>query len=490
MYGQHDTCGEWCRFGKMKDYKHSGLPRGSDLTDTLLRTELENVIQTYVEQAQKLITTGDSQANESLNNSAWSKAPKTRNYTGSESFSFRIAAAVCQFNDGKKYVGKVLDTANLTPQKLTQEHNDKEDRLRQYAKTYKKVRKNKRRRIELRKERTSKQISAELREGTTYATNCANVDEEKLDTDSIPEPLEYYPVTSACTDNVISKIYYDTETTGLGETAEITQLSAYFNSEDSFSYYVMPKGDISRRASDVTGLSIIADNSGTRRMYLNNQEVQTVDLATCLAEFNGWLRSVPGDIKLLIAHNGKIFDMPLLIRSFHTCSLQDEFCLSVSGFVDTLPILRKLLPRRNSYKLTALHEDIIGEPFQSHNAIADVQALSAVTNSLPVTDKVLLEFSINTSSAYMYVNERKQISDSVNNLEAKLSQAISKSMIRKIARNGLSYSHLLRAYERDSENGIKYLFTEKVGKKIRVTNREAVIKGVVNHFRQVKGDNK
>lgn len=190
MYGEHNDCGDWCRYDKDENYKHTGLPRGNDLKYLSLRSSLEDIIETYVRNSNKLLTTGDSQANESLNAVAWSKAPKTRNYTGSESFSYRMASAVCQFNEGKQYVSKVIENANMSPQKITEEHNSKEDRVRQYLKSYKGNRSTKRRRIELKKDRLSKQTSLELREGTTYKTNCASVSEETIDNEYIHESVE------------------------------------------------------------------------------------------------------------------------------------------------------------------------------------------------------------------------------------------------------------------------------------------------------------
>ena len=41
-----------------------------------------------------------------MNNIAWSKAPKTSNYTDSESLDLTSAAAVLQFNEGIEYVKK------------------------------------------------------------------------------------------------------------------------------------------------------------------------------------------------------------------------------------------------------------------------------------------------------------------------------------------------------------------------------------------------
>lgn len=50
---------------------------------------------------------GSTQANESINNSIASKAPKRFHYSGSASLNYRVSAAVAQKNIGHTYVSKV-----------------------------------------------------------------------------------------------------------------------------------------------------------------------------------------------------------------------------------------------------------------------------------------------------------------------------------------------------------------------------------------------
>ena len=48
-------------------YKHSGFPRGCDLSDQLLRKDLERVFNRVADKSDKLAHYGSSQAKESLN---------------------------------------------------------------------------------------------------------------------------------------------------------------------------------------------------------------------------------------------------------------------------------------------------------------------------------------------------------------------------------------------------------------------------------------
>lgn len=105
-FGEHEHCSEsWCGYKKTPDtYKHSGLPGGCDLTNTLLKRDLETVFNKLVEKSDKLVHCGSSQANESLNYIISTKAPKSKHFGGSESLNFRVAAGVAQKNAGRQYV--------------------------------------------------------------------------------------------------------------------------------------------------------------------------------------------------------------------------------------------------------------------------------------------------------------------------------------------------------------------------------------------------
>ena len=88
-------------------FRHSSLPHGKDLHGEKLQEELEKVMGNFVKKADKLAPLGSSQANESLNNTIGSKAPKIRHYGASESNDFRVACAVSQKNIGYTYVSAV-----------------------------------------------------------------------------------------------------------------------------------------------------------------------------------------------------------------------------------------------------------------------------------------------------------------------------------------------------------------------------------------------
>ena len=278
-------------------------------------------------------------------------------------------------------------------------------------KVYKNQRSFKRRRIELKKERASKQSSVEQREGTMYKSNCGEIPEEYLDTEYILESDDSENQSIHIENSIpTTKIYFDLETTGLGQHAEITQLSAWYSKEATFNRYIMPSRNTEKFASEITDLCI-KHVRGHRRMFLKDKEVETVTSQADLIDFIQWLGNVPGDKKVLVAHNCKAFDMRILLRTLTENNFLPKFKTKCAGFVDTLPLLRAELPGRKSYKLQLVYKDVAGgSDFESHNARADAKALATIIECLNITEEKFIHYSLSMCSALDYINRRKHIS--------------------------------------------------------------------------------
>ena len=99
----------WLPTRSTHTYEHKSLPHGKDLQDENLQKDLSTVVEIFVKNADKqLAPLGSSQANESLNNSVRSKAPKIHHYRASESNDYQVACAIGQKNIGYSYVSEVL----------------------------------------------------------------------------------------------------------------------------------------------------------------------------------------------------------------------------------------------------------------------------------------------------------------------------------------------------------------------------------------------
>lgn len=114
-FGDHKACNiSWCGYLKEpSSYSHASLPYGRDLQGDSLKKDLQEVMEIFVNNAGKLAPLGSSQANEALNNTIGSKAPKIRHYSSSESNDYRVACAVSQKNVGHSYVTQVSSYLDL-----------------------------------------------------------------------------------------------------------------------------------------------------------------------------------------------------------------------------------------------------------------------------------------------------------------------------------------------------------------------------------------
>ncbi|KAK3108883.1 hypothetical protein FSP39_017890 [Pinctada imbricata] len=99
-------CGEWCRMRDDNSKKHRNLPWGMDLENENLKADLLNIFKGL--DCNKLSKLDSTNRNEWFNNSVRSKAPKDKHYRESSSLQHRLAAAVCQTNEGYSYITKLL----------------------------------------------------------------------------------------------------------------------------------------------------------------------------------------------------------------------------------------------------------------------------------------------------------------------------------------------------------------------------------------------
>ncbi|KAK3923615.1 60 kDa chaperonin [Frankliniella fusca] len=178
IFGDHTSCsnigsGVWCRYSEDPvNYKHSGLPHGKPLSNPTPKATLSKTMERYAKAAKKIAPGGSSQANESFNNIVCTKAPKYKYYGGSESFDFRLASAVLQKNEGTKYVSGTMHKLSLSPGSESAKVREMKDHKRSSRATLQKSKEIKKRRSELKKQKSSTVSAAERRKGITYSTGC------------------------------------------------------------------------------------------------------------------------------------------------------------------------------------------------------------------------------------------------------------------------------------------------------------------------------
>ena len=342
-FGNHSMCNpSWCGYKQSPcGYKHSDLPYGKDLHGEPLQKALTELMSEYTTDVviNKLSPGANSQRNESLNNTIASKNPKTHFYGGSESNDFRVACGVAQKNLGYNYVSTVLEALNIESGHFCNSHSHAMDSKAEEDRKRKSTKQFKYRRNQLHNQKSSQTILKEAKEGTTYATSVGlNLDpqieqpaprpladlDHLLESITVTELKQYENLVSpsltkpnqATLKFDPSKAYFfvvfDTETTCTGRKAEICQLSATDETGlNIFSNYILPSGNVSNGASRVNKLSVRTIN-GKRRLYKENQPVETVTLDQALQKFLTFLGSVKYPVNsefviILIGHNALRF---------------------------------------------------------------------------------------------------------------------------------------------------------------------------------------
>ncbi|KAK2842617.1 hypothetical protein Q5P01_012817 [Channa striata] len=187
-------------------------------------------------------------------------------------------------------------------------------------------------------------------------------------------------------------VFFDLETTGLGHSCEIVQLAAVSGGH-SLNLYVLPRCRIDRGAARVTGFSV-----RRQKLYLHRQLVLTNSLREVLVSFIAFLQMLGRP--LVIGHNIRSFDCPLLARALDELNLRAEFESSVSGCVDTLPLSREMLKGRclRSFRQENLVRELVGVNYKAHDALEDVRALQALYSVLQPTPELVCKhkFTLDT----------------------------------------------------------------------------------------------
>lgn len=137
-------------------------------------------------------------------------------------------------------------------------------------------------------------------------------------------------------------------------------------------------------AARVTGFRV-----HNRRLYLHRQLVLTNSLREVLLSFIAFLQMMGQP--LVVGHNIRRFDCPLLARALDKLNLRTDFESSVSGCVDTLPLARELLRGRGltSFRQEHLVRELLGLDYRAHDALQDVRALQSLYNELQPTAEMV-----------------------------------------------------------------------------------------------------
>ncbi|XP_068595864.1 DNA polymerase III PolC-type-like [Brachionichthys hirsutus] len=183
-----------------------------------------------------------------------------------------------------------------------------------------------------------------------------------------------------------TKVFFDLETTGLDTgSCGIIQLSAVCGAR-VFNAYTVPHDTITRSAASVTGF--VVDNG---KLFCRGKRMKTIDLHDLLVSFIDFLRSFPRPV-LLVAHNARLFDAPVLTSALKALSLWREFSSLVTGFLDTFLLIKNVYRGLSSYSQPNLVQHFLGKSYNAHDALEDARALQDLLIHLNPSQHVIKRF--------------------------------------------------------------------------------------------------
>ncbi|XP_034005121.1 DNA polymerase III PolC-type-like [Trematomus bernacchii] len=164
-------------------------------------------------------------------------------------------------------------------------------------------------------------------------------------------------------------VFFDLQTTGLDtNSCHIVQLGASCE-HTIFNRYILPRIPFDHGATKVNGFTV---RDG--QLFHHGEPVRTVSLYHSLKSFIKYLCRFPGPV-LLAAHYAWGYDQIVLMRVLRKFSLFEQFKQVVSGFVDTLPLSKKLYPRLKWFNQPYLVQHFLGERYNAHNAVEKAKEL-------------------------------------------------------------------------------------------------------------------
>ncbi|XP_026996740.2 uncharacterized protein trex3 [Tachysurus fulvidraco] len=162
-------------------------------------------------------------------------------------------------------------------------------------------------------------------------------------------------------------LFFDLETTGLNtHECDIVQLSA-MSGEKIFNVYMLPRCPIDYGASKVTGLT-----TNGKTLFLHGQPMPTLPLVEALKRFISFIKTFSRPV--LVGHNCKRFDCPVLLRILSEFYLLKEFQDVVSGYLDTLVLSRDMF-LLHKYSQPFLVQHFLHKSYGAHDATEDVRTL-------------------------------------------------------------------------------------------------------------------
>lgn len=373
----------------------------------------------------------------------------------------------------------VNEKAGLSPGMYTQKYAAKQMKQRLRIEERSKLPSTKRRRVQLKQERNVTQCAFQALEGDTYESEIGLADE--VDIIQIPDPVPrgvFKPI-NLFTGNP-SLVMFDLETTDLirgRQMPHITQLAAVeLETGSVYNTYILPEVPITEEAMNTTGIVV---NSDLEKMTVHGEEVNAVNITFALTDFLTWLNNFPNVI--LVAHNGRKFDFPVLMSTLHCLKMTNMLLSTVSGFVDSLSVFKKAFTGQPNYKQETLVKTVLNTTYNAHDATEDVKTLGMLIKQAKLSGSEVLKFSFPPIAVHQSLFFSNEKSKNITSLHVLIAKGIVKhNTAENIAGSGLNLSHLHRIFQRDGEDGLRATFSQKTSDgHPRVSSAKRVLDSVI-----------
>ncbi|XP_062617800.1 uncharacterized protein LOC134279410 isoform X2 [Saccostrea cucullata] len=254
----------------------------------------------------------------------------------------------------------------------------------------------------------------------------------------------------------------------LKRTSDILQIAAV-SADQTFNVYMTPNRAIAEDASRATGLTY---EGGVLKHH--GQPLDAVEPARGLEQFVNFVRSLSKPF--VIGHNIQNFDIPVLMFHLQKCNLMHVFQDSVSGFIDTYRLSKKVIDKATvcNYKQETLVKCLLGVDYEAHNALSDVTSLRKLYEE---------KLSKHCNSSDVFTLSYYSVKASLEPLVQK--KVISALISKRLVNCSLSLNKLKLTHKRDPQNGIHNVFSEPMSssKTPRISKSKNVINKVVEFMK-------
>lgn len=178
-------------------------------------------------------------------------------------------------------------------------------------------------------------------------------------------------------------------------------------------------------------------------------------------------------------HNGRKFDFPVLMHTLEGIDAVSRFCLLVTAFVDSLPLLKKIYPDQPSYRQEDLVSAILNTLYGVHGAIEDTSALRRLLQKADIQESSVMKrsFSPMTLVNTRHFNDEK--AKNIKSLQVLIGRGVVKmTTAENIAGSGLNLSHLRTIFKRHGEDGLRDTCKNREGQP-RVTSVKKTLETII-----------